>query len=163
MAMINDQTYCFPRETFNRGLISVTNNALSFSKHHPLPLMAMNHLKQSYNPTCWNCIGPKLITSCVRKLARTKHVENIPESVEINFTPLKRIMTVHFLKVKEALFPDKPKEFEEWKRLFEYSSAVHFFSKETSGLAVDDQPQNSAYALLGPRYCPVAWHSVEQF
>ena len=151
------------RDTIDSGLISVTNNAFSFTKHHPLPLMAMNHLKQSYNPSCWNCIGPKLITSCVRKLARTKYVENIPESAQISFTPLRRIMTVHFLKVKETLFPDKPKTFQQWEKLFAHSSAVHFFSKETSSLAVSEQPQHSAYGLLGPHYCPLAWHSASQF
>ena len=151
------------RETTNRGLISVTNNAFSFTKHHPLPLMAMNHLKQSYNPSCWSCIGPKLITSCVRRLARTKYVQNIAESSQIHFTPLKRIMTVHFLKVRQTLFPDKPKTFHQWEKLFAQSSAVHFFSKETSGLPVSDSPQYSAYALLAPRYCPLAWHSQRYF
>ena len=156
-------TLSTPRDTISTGLISVTNNAFSFSKHHPLPLMAMKHLKQSYNPDCWNCIGPKLITSCVRKLARTELVENIPESAQINFTPLNRIMTVHFLRVKQTLFPETPNSFSDWKRLFEYSSAVHFFSKTTSGLAVPDSPGYSAYALLGPRYCPLAYYSVASF
>ena len=155
--------YLNTRETTNRGLISVTNNAFSFTKNHSLPLMAMNHLKQSYNPSCWACIGPKLITSCVRRLARTKYVQNIPESSNINFTPLKRIMTIHFLKVKQTLFPDKPKTFHQWEKLFAQSSSVHFFSKETSGLAVSDNPQHSAYALLAPRYCPLAWHSQTYF
>ena len=151
------------RDTVHSGLISVTNNAFSFSKHHPLPLMAMKHLQQSYDPACWNCIGPKLITDCVQKISRTKLVEKIPKSVEINFTPLRRIMSVHWLKVAQTLFPEKPKTFEEWKRLFKYSSAVHFFSKTTSGLTVFDNPQYSAYALLGPRYCPIAYYSVNNF
>merc|ERR1719483_1823065 len=30
-------------KTVDSGLISVTNNAFSFSKQHPLPMMAMNH------------------------------------------------------------------------------------------------------------------------
>ena len=37
------------------------------------------------------------------------------------------------------------------QRLFRNSSAVHFFSKTTGGLASHPSPRYSAYALLGPR------------
>jgi len=48
-------------ESFNGGEITVTNNAFSFTRNHPLPLMAMKHVKESYDPSCWPCIGPKLL------------------------------------------------------------------------------------------------------
>ena len=72
-------------------------------------------------------------------------------------------MSVHFLIVAQTLFPEKQKTFEQWKKTFKDSSAVHFFSKETSDLAVYDNPQYSAYALLGPRYCPLAYYSNSSF
>ena len=53
--------------------------------------------------------------------------------------------------------------FEAWEQLFRQSSAVHFFSKLTGDLAVVDDPRYSAYAVLGPRYCPLAYHSCENF
>ena len=127
------------------------------------PLMAMNHVKKSYDPSCWACIGPKLITKLAMKTTGTSRVENIPESSPIHFVPCKQIMSVHFLKVKETLFPKTPKPFEYWRKLFQNSSSVHFFSKETSEIAVSDHPQFSAYALLGPRYCPVSYYSVKSF
>ena len=45
--------------------ISVTNNAFSLSAHHRLLELAMRRLQSNYDPTCWNCIGPKLLTSAL--------------------------------------------------------------------------------------------------
>ena len=53
--------------------------------------------------------------------------------------------------------------FSAWEQLFRQSSAVHFFSKVTGNLAVVDDPRYSAYAVLGPRYCPLAYYSCDNF
>ena len=143
----------------SRHQISVTNNAFCFSRHHPLPLLAMQLLQESYNQTCWNCIGPALITRCVIQIANTNLIENIPQNDQINFTPMARFRPVRFKK----LFPDTPVKFQKWQKTFQKSSAIHFFSKATSKFVVEDDPQHNAYALLGPRYCPRSYYSDYNF
>ena len=149
--------------TFRSGSISVTNNAFSFSKNHPFLMMVMNHVKQAYDPSCWGCIGPTLFTKIAIEMTDTDRVENIANNSSINFIPFKEIMSSNYQSAKANLFPEKPKSFEDWKIFFQNSSSVHFFSKITSELGVSDDPQYSAYALLGPRYCPLSFYSVTHF
>jgi len=147
------------KEYLEKGLIYVTNSAFAFSRHHHLLLMAMHLLQKSYNPSCWACIGPGLISECVHKIANTTVIKNIPESAQINFVKRSKLMPVNW----NELFPEKPTTFHQWKQIFKDSSAVHFFSHANVNLVVDDDPQYSAYALLGPRYCPLAYFSDKNF
>ena len=62
-----------------------------------------------------------------------------------------------------TLFPEQSRSFQEWKNIFANSSSAHFANKQTSKFAHVDDPQYSAYALLGPRYCPVAYYSDRNF
>ena len=125
--------------------------------------MAMKKVKQTYNPNCWICIGPQLLTDTARQLAGTKLVSQIPASADLHFVPMKTIMSVHFPQVNALLFPERPFSFQAWQKFFAQSSAVHFFSKTTSLLASPDDPRHSAYALLGPRYCPRSYYSTKNF
>ena len=124
------------RETVARGKISVTNNAFSFSARHPVLEVAMLHLKEKYDPTCWNCIGPKLITAAVRKHSGARLVQNIPARADVVFVPLHRMMSVRSTQVVKIMFPERPVPFTYWQNRFRRSSAVHFFSKNTFDLKV---------------------------
>ena len=158
MLVFLDSIYLI-RSYIDKGIIYVTNSAFSFSKHHQLPWMAMQLLQKSYNPNCWECIGPSLISECIQKIANTALIKNIPESAQINFIEKSRLMPVKW----SQLFPEKPTTFEEWKQAFKDSSAIHFFSHANVNMVVDDDPQYSAYALLGPRYCPRVYSSDKNF
>ena len=76
---------------------------------------------------------------------------------------MRRIMTVDFPESKEVLFPTRPSSFLRWQRLFSGSVAVHFFSHTSEMIRVYDDPRYSAYAVLGPRYCPIAFYSTKNF
>ena len=133
------------------------------SKHHPILSLAMKRLMQSYNPNCWTCIGPKLISESAQQVAGTDLVDKIPASANFNFVSMKTIMSVEWKKTLKLLMPTKPVEFNTWRKLFAKSSAVHFFSHTTDPLTIYDNPQYSAYALLGPRYCPSSYYSTHNF
>ena len=45
-----------------KNLLSITNNALQLKRYHPLLRFALLRVKLSYDPSCWTCIGPKLVT-----------------------------------------------------------------------------------------------------
>ena len=98
--------------------------------------MAMLHLKEKYNPACWNCIGPKLITAAVRKHSGAKLVQKIPARADVVFVPLHRMMSVRSTQVVKVMFPERPVPFSYWEKRFRTSSAVHFFSKNTFDLKV---------------------------
>ena len=70
-------------------------------------------------------------------------------------------MSLPALDAKRKLFPMRPMKFQDWKKMFQRSSAVHFFFKRTANLRVVNDPQYNAYALLGPQYCPIAYFSVK--
>jgi len=152
-----------PNSGITKGIISLTNNAFKLTAQHPLLSAAMRRVKQSYDPNCWICIGPMLITDTARQLAGTKLVNGIPTSADFSFVTMKTIMSVHFAEVDTLLFPERPVGFSRWKRLFAHSSAVHLFSKTTSLLTSHDDPRYSAYAVLGPRYCPFSYYSSHEF
>ena len=146
-----------------RNLLSITNNALQLSKQHPLLRAALLRVKLSYNPTCWTCIGPKLVTKSAQTLAGTKDIRKIQQKANFSFVEMRRIMVVDWPESKSVLFPMKPSSFLRWKKLFANSSAVHFFSHTSNMIKVYDDPRYSAYALLGPHYCPISYYSTTNF
>ena len=62
--------------------------------------------------------------------------------------------------------PD-PISFTEWKEIFAKASSVHFSgaTRQKGNLKwqLPDDPQYSAYALLGQRFCPLSYYSVQYF
>ena len=58
-----------------------------------------------------------------------------------------------------------PVSFPRWKELLCNASSVHFAGavRSANTLLLSTEPQYSAYALLGPRYCPVSYFSVKYF
>ena len=159
----NDFTLSYCRGAPGGGTIDVTNSAFMFTAHHPLILTAMLDLLKGYNPACWACIGPSLLTGVARKITNVSMIQDIPASADLTVTLMQRMMPVYWSAAPELLFPEEPVSFNRWKTMFENSSTVHFFGKMTAHLVVHDDPQYSAYALLGPRYCPLAYYSTEQF
>ena len=96
-------------------------------------------------------------------LAGTKDIRKISKRAEFSFVEMRRIMTVDFPESKAVLFPMKPSSFLRWQKLFSSSVAVHFFSHTSEMIRVFNDPRYSAYALLGPQYCPVAFYSTKSF
>merc|ERR1719318_1696896 len=119
----------------------------------------MELLQESYNPTCWICIGPTLLTRCVIQMANTTLMEDIPKNGQINFVPMQRFLPIR----NKGVFPYTPVKFQTWQKTFMNSSAVHLFSHITQEFVVEDNPQHNAYALLGPRYCPTSYYSDNNF
>ena len=70
----------------------MTNNAISLTPNHPLLLLAMEKLTKSYQPKCWDCIGPPLLTKSIMEFAGTRFVQNVPKSINIKLVPLFRFV-----------------------------------------------------------------------
>ena len=83
------------RNVVKRGRISVTNNAISLTPNHPLLLLAMEKLTKSYQPKCWDCIGPPLLTKSIMEFAGTRFVQNVPKSIDIKLVPLFRFVAFY--------------------------------------------------------------------
>merc|ERR1719336_3456897 len=66
-----------PSNGKRKNLLSITNNALQLKRYHPLLRFALLRVKLSYDPSCWTCIGPKLVTKSAQKLAGTKDIRKI--------------------------------------------------------------------------------------
>ena len=148
-------------ETPGKGKLAVTNSAFMFTAKHPFLLAAMKALEERYNKNCWDCIGPKLLTGVAKNMTNATMINDIPASANINVTPMKRMMPVKWNFAQRLYFPEKPVSFKTWEKMFQHSSTVHFFGKMTECTAVRDDPRYSAYAVLGPRYCPHAYYSTK--
>ena len=137
------------------GAHSITNNAFSFSAGHPFLELVMGHMQESYRPGCWTCIGPELLTKCLQQYNGT----------DVTRVPMVRVLAVNWQKSDQIIDSRVPISFEEWKEIFRQSSSVHFSGAVRANLdwQLPEDPQYSAYALLGPRYCPLAYHSVRYF
>ena len=148
-------------ENPGKGKLAVTNSAFMFTAKHPFLLAAMKALEERYKKNCWDCIGPRLLTGVAKNMTNATMINDIPASANINVTPMKRMMPVKWNFAQRLYFPEKPVSFKTWKTMFQYSSTVHFFGKMTECTAVRDDPRYSAYAVLGPRYCPHAYYSTK--
>ena len=161
---------CNSRAAPGGGTIDVTNSAFMFTAGHPFLLTAMLELQKGYDPACWACIGPTLLTTVARKIISylivlddVSMIHQIPASANLTVTLMQRMMPVYWSAAPELLFPEEPVSFKRWEAMFENSSTVHFYGHMTAHLVVHDDPQYSAYALLGPRYCPLSYYSTEHF
>ena len=146
-----------PGQQINPG-----NNAFTFVSGHSYLQAVLADLAKEYNPTCWSCIGT-LMSQHVKKMYNVTMAKDIPTSTDFAITPMNRFLPVHYSRVVNTFWPEVGVPFDVWRTLFTNSSAVHFNSKITKGLAVPDDPQFSAYALLGPRLCPLAYYSSRYF
>ena len=45
---------------------------------------------ESYNPKCWGCIGPHLMTQTLFELAGTKNVDHVKESADVTVVEAER-------------------------------------------------------------------------
>ena len=120
-------------------------------------------IAESFDPTCWTCVGGKLLTKTLRKLSNSTLIKDIPKSADLTIAPQRTFMPVHWSQVSNKLWPVEPLSFEKWKRMFENSSAIHTNNQMTKDIVVIDDPQYCAYALLGPKLCPLAYFSVSIF
>ena len=53
----------------------VTNNAFSFPPGHSFLFKVLENIQKSYDPKCWNCIGPALFTKCLEEY-RTENTKS---------------------------------------------------------------------------------------
>ena len=159
----------------NVGKYGVTNNAFSFTHGHHFLSNVMTKMNESYNANCWSCIGPGLFAQSLQNISEDK-------SISVNVIPLERYKVSIIMKVIFETFsriigvnwqvsdriidsPD-PISFEEWKKIFANASSVHFSDGATRvnlQWQLPDHPQYSAYALLGQRFCPLSYYSVQYF
>ena len=142
------------------GSLAVTNNAFAFSAGHPFLEVVMLHMAESYRPTCWTCIGPELLTKSLRQYQSSQS-----QARDVNLVPMARILGVNWQKSDQIIDSPVAISFPEWREIFQQSSSVHFSGavRANLGWQLPDDPQYSAYALLGPRYCPLAYYSVQYF
>ena len=85
--VLNDMSHYQNFLASNGG--GVTNNAFSFSPGHSFLNKLINKMPDSYSTKCWNCIGPRLFTKCLKEYQMNKsQAEDLP------VLPLKRYLSL---------------------------------------------------------------------
>jgi len=74
------------------------------------------------------------------------------------FVPVNWYRTIHDLFLTKKKAPQDPES--HWQSVFADSLCVHLFSSRTNHLPVTGDPSRSAYAYLGPQYCPLSYPFV---
>ena len=142
--------------------ISTGNNVFTFAAGHPYLQAVLAALAKEYNPTCWACVQ-QLMGQHVKKIYNVTMAKDIPISSDLAINPMTRYLPVQYSGVVSRFWPEVGVPFDVCRKLFANSSAVHFNYMITNKVAVPDDPQFSAYALLGPRLCPLAYYSSRNF
>jgi len=145
------------------GQLKVTNSALGLPAKHPLLFAALNKVSSEYHASCWDCLGPSLLTSLLIKKYNANFIADIPKTADIQVIPQTRLVPVHGDHSVEEYWRTSPTPLSHWRNLFSNSSAVHFFSSGSANLRVPREPQFCAYALLGAHYCPLAYYGSPEF
>ncbi|RUP48353.1 galactosyltransferase-domain-containing protein [Jimgerdemannia flammicorona] len=85
----------------------------------------------SYNPECFNCVGPRAITTYVR--------DNRGQLEDAGFTILPNVVLypVNYMKIQPFLSPD-PIANHAFRRLIRTSWSIHLFGKMTNHLPIQD-------------------------
>ena len=60
---------CCSNTGLTKNIISLTNSCLRLERRHPLLRAALERVAATYDPECWVCIGPRLLTAMARCLA----------------------------------------------------------------------------------------------
>jgi hypothetical protein len=84
----------------------------------------------TYDPECFNCGGPKAITSYVRKR------RGVLESAGFTILPRKTFYPFNYLEIHHLLEPNPLAEQEMKKNIEPYSWNIHLFGKMTNNLPV---------------------------
>ena len=141
----------------------ITNAAIGLPEKHPLLAKALENIESYFDPHCWICIGPQLLTDLAIEMGNVSNIEEIEASSLLPVVPDYRLHPHDHDEGPPLYFSEDPISFKEWKSMFENSSAIHFYNKFTQSIVVEDDPSHFLYALLGPRYCPVSYYSTKQF
>jgi len=146
------------------NLFHLASAVFQFEEKHLLLWETMEMFTKKYTGNAWGEVGPMLITEAVQNYFHIEDVEDI-ESLKNDILTVLPIETFYPVKSFEFdhLWPEEPKSFQDWEKMFEMSSMVHFYSAQTIAWAVERDPFHEAYAVLGPRYCPTSFWSAEHF
>ena len=121
----------------------------------------MKMFAESYKGLSRTEVGPMLLTRSVQKYFKTKSIEMI-KNESLTVLPMSAFYPIKWYE-KNKLWPKEPKSFDYWANLFQNSSMVHFYGSLTNKFIVEDDPSHEAYAVLGPKYCPLSYKSSKNF
>ena len=141
----------------------LTNGALSFPCKHPFLKKALEYLESSYDPSCWTCIGPKLLTRVAQEMGNVSSTEELTPTPLLPVVPQHVLHPHHYDDALALYFSKTPISFKTYQAMFTKSNAIHFYNALSKNISVEDDPQHFLYALLGPRYCPVSYYSKKYF
>ena len=60
----------------------ITNAAIGLPEKHPLLAKALEKIESYYDPHCWICIGPQLLTDLAIEMGNVSNIEEIKPKKE---------------------------------------------------------------------------------
>eukprot|EP00092_Neocalanus_flemingeri_P102797 GFUD01131504.1.p1 GENE.GFUD01131504.1~~GFUD01131504.1.p1 ORF type:complete len:381 (-),score=72.29 GFUD01131504.1:121-1263(-) len=142
-------------------LSHLANGEFHFERKHQLLWETMKMFTKAFTGNARVEVGPILITKTVKSLFHTDSMETV-KSKQLTVLPIETFYPIKAFEVS-LLWPTEPKSFTDWSRTFENSSMIHFYASQTNKWVVERDPSHEAYAVIAPRYCPVAFWSSDQF
>ena len=141
----------------------ISNSAIGLPCGHPLLEQGLKDVERSYHPNIYFSVGPYLLAEAARNLRNVSAVEELLESPSplIPIVPRQTLEPFTLDEVDSVCFSETQIHFDYWKSKLENSSAIHF-SNWAMKFAVKD-PKYHIHALLGPRYCPIAFDATAYF
>ena len=142
-------------------LAHLANGEFQFEEKHPLLWETMKMFTKVFTGNTRVEVGPMLITKTVNNYFHIKDIEPLKNKI-LTVLPIETFYPVKAFEINH-LWPERPKSFQDWAKLFENSSMVHFYASQTNSWVVERDPSHEAYAVIGSRYCPTSFWSADQF
>lgn len=139
----------------------LANGEFQFEEKHQLLWETMKMFTKVFTGNTRVEVGPMLITKTVKNYFQNENIETLRNKT-LTVLPIETFYPVKAFEI-EHLWPEEPKSFKDWAKLFENSSMVHFYASQTNAWVVERDPSHEAYAVIGPRYCPTSFWSSDQF
>ena len=139
----------------------LANGEFQFEGKHQILWQTMQAFTELFTGNNREEVGPMLITRTIKEHFHIEFVETI-NSETLTVLPVQAFYPVEWFEISK-FWPVEPKSFKHWATLFENSSMVHFYGSQTNVLVVERDPSHEAYAVLGPRYCPISYWSADRF
>jgi len=139
----------------------LANGEFQFKGNHQILWETMEAFSKEFTGKKRVEVGPMLITRTIKNHFQVEFVETI-KSETLTVLPVQEFYPIKSFE-KDQFWPVEPKSFKYWAKLFENSSMVHFYGSKTNVLVIERDPSHEAYAVLGPRYCPISYWSSDRF
>ncbi|XP_063714638.1 alpha-1,4-N-acetylglucosaminyltransferase-like isoform X2 [Symsagittifera roscoffensis] len=167
LLMSHSDSPCNIPEKSQRGR-KINPGQFHFTAGHQFPWAVLEDVNRTYDAqrNDRGQTGPRISSRVAKKMYHIRELLNtqltFSEGIK-NFSiiPDFTYMAASFSRIKEELWPRRPRSELEWNRLFRCSYAVHYHSNVFNSNKITGDPTKDFFSYLAPNFCPKSFLTLE--